>query len=98
MKQHNVVIIGGGTGGIAVAARLRRKGVSDIAIIEPSETHWYQPLWTLVGGGLEPAKKTSRPMSTLIPKGTTWIKSSATEIDPSACAVTLADGSRIGYS
>ena len=32
-----------------VAARLLRKGHTDVAVIEPSEVHYYQPLWTLVG-------------------------------------------------
>ena len=49
-KQH-VVIVGGGTAGMTVAARLRRKGFERITLVEPSEQHWYQPMWTLVGGG-----------------------------------------------
>lgn len=97
MKKHTVVIIGGGTGGITVAARLRRKGIRDIAIIEPSETHWYQPLWTLVGGGLEPAQKTRRTMASVIPKDVTWIKNFATAVDPSTNTVELRDGSSIQY-
>lgn len=44
--HHRVVIVGGGTAGISVAARLRRAGVDDIAVVDLSETHYYQPLWT----------------------------------------------------
>jgi ribulose 1,5-bisphosphate synthetase/thiazole synthase len=41
---HQIIIIGGGNGGISVAAQLLRKDQSlDIAIIEPSEKHYYQP-------------------------------------------------------
>ena len=47
--KHQILIVGGGTAGITVAARLLRKGYSDVAIIEPSNAHYYQPLWTLVG-------------------------------------------------
>ena len=56
---HNrVLIVGGGTAGITVAARLARKiGGSDIALIEPSDKHYYQPLWTLVGGGIFPKER-----------------------------------------
>lgn len=51
--HHKILIVGGGTAGITVAARLTRKiSGSDIAIIEPSDKHYYQPLWTLVGGGI----------------------------------------------
>ena len=49
-QRHQVVIIGGGTGGITVAARLKRAGLADVALIEPGDTHYYQPLWSLVGG------------------------------------------------
>jgi NADPH-dependent 2,4-dienoyl-CoA reductase/sulfur reductase-like enzyme len=50
-----VVIVGGGSAGLAVAAQLNRKlsaANNDIAIIEPKSKHYYQPLWTLVGGGV----------------------------------------------
>ena len=59
--HHEVLIVGGGTAGITVAARLRRAGVTDIAIVEPSDQHYYQPLWTLVGGGRAPPSATVRP-------------------------------------
>jgi 2-polyprenyl-6-methoxyphenol hydroxylase-like FAD-dependent oxidoreductase len=48
--KHQVLIVGGGTAGITVAARLLRKGYTDVAVIEPEDKHYYQPLWTLVGG------------------------------------------------
>ena len=83
MKKHyQILIIGGGTGGIMVAARLKRKqkGLS-VAIIEPSETHYYQPAFTLVGGGTYNMKDTSRKEASLIPTGTDWIKNKATAIN-----------------
>ena len=47
--KHQVLIVGGGSAGITVAARLLRKGYTDVAVIEPSDKHYYQPMWTLVG-------------------------------------------------
>ena len=72
--RHRVLIVGGGTAGITTAAALRRKGVSEIAVIEPSETHYYQPLWTLVGAGVVPREVTARPEASVMPKGVRWIK------------------------
>ena len=57
--KHQILIVGGGTAGITVAARMLRKGYTDVAVIEPSNTHYYQPLWTLVGGGQAKASTTA---------------------------------------
>jgi sulfide:quinone oxidoreductase len=95
--MHDVVVVGGGTAGITVAARLKRAGIKDVAIIEPSEDHYYQPLWTLVGGGQSKAADSVRPQANLIPKGQTWIKDSATAVDPDSNTVTLASGKTVKY-
>ncbi len=83
-KKHQIVIVGGGTGGIMTAAQLIRKSKSklDVAIIDPSEVHAYQPAWTLVGAGTFEMDKTKRPEKKQIPKGVTWIKDKVVELDP----------------
>jgi sulfide:quinone oxidoreductase len=45
-----------------VAARLTRGWFPnrDVAVIEPSDKHYYQPLWTLVGAGLARKETTKR--------------------------------------
>ncbi len=95
--MHQILIIGGGTAGITVAARLLRKDYSNVAIIEPSETHYYQPLWTLVGGGQAKASTTARPEASVMPKQATWIKNAASAVDPDNRTVTCADGTVYGY-
>jgi sulfide:quinone oxidoreductase len=95
--KHQIVIVGGGTAGISVAARLLRRGYSDVAVIEPSSTHYYQPLWTLVGGGQAKASSTERPESSVMPKGATWIKNGARAVDPDDHTVTCADGTTYAY-
>ena len=63
--SHAVVIIGGGAGGATVASLLlKARPDLDVAIIEPSETHWSQPAWTLVGAGAYDVEATGRPMAT----------------------------------
>lgn len=83
MLEYDVLILGGGTAGISVAARCKNTHKFDkIAIIEPSQDHYYQPLWTLVGGGLTDKERTKRPMSSVIPKGVDWIGEPGIEINP----------------
>ena len=78
-----VIIVGGGTAGICVAARLKRQLPQlKILIIEPSEKHYYQPLWTLVGAGVFPLEASCREESTLIPAGVEWLKDRVTKICP----------------
>ena len=68
-KHYNILIIGGGTAGIMTAAQLRNKDKNiSIGLIEPSEKHWYQPAWTLVGAGTYDMKKTVRPEKDFIPE------------------------------
>jgi len=96
--RFQVVIAGGGSGGISVAARLCKAiKPQNIAIIEPSDRHYYQPLWTLVGGGVVPRERTLRAESSLIPEGVTWVKDSVVSFDPEANRVRTAGGRTIGY-
>ncbi|MDH3680127.1 MAG: NAD(P)/FAD-dependent oxidoreductase [Acidimicrobiia bacterium] len=94
--HHEVVIVGGGTAGISVAARLRRR-VDDVAVIEPSDRHYYQPLWTLVGGGCAKAATTERSEASVMPRGVTWLRDAADGFDPDNNVVHTAAGQTIGY-
>ncbi|NNB88613.1 NAD(P)/FAD-dependent oxidoreductase [Corallococcus exiguus] len=96
-EHHRVLIIGGGTAGITVAARLRRKGVRGVAVVEPSAQHFYQPLWTLVGAGAADIASTVRPEADYIPEGTRWIQDRAEEVDPVRQQVLTRGGARLTY-
>jgi sulfide:quinone oxidoreductase len=95
--HHRILILGGGTGGIITASLLRRAGQTDIAILEPSSQHFYQPLWTLVGAGVVPARTTSRGEARYIPTGVRWIQDRGLEVAPDQQIVTTGSGARIGY-
>ncbi len=96
-SHYKTLIIGGGNAGISIAARLRRARQDDVAIIEPSDKHYYQPLWTLVGGGCAPAKETVRDQAKVIPKDVHWIQERATDIDPNNHTVSISSGELIRY-
>jgi len=60
-ENFKIVVVGGGNAGLSLAAQLLLKDASlSVAIIEPSEKHYYQPAWTLVGAGVYDIKKTER--------------------------------------
>ncbi len=93
--SYDIIIVGGGAAGLAVAASLKsRKSSLDIAVIDPADIHYYQPGWTMVGGGIFEASDTAKTMGSLIPRGVTWIKSAVAAFEPKDDAVIL-DGCRV---
>ena len=93
--SYDVVIVGAGAAGIAVAASIQSRTTGlDIAIIDPADIHYYQPGWTMVGGGIFDAQSTAKTMASLIPRGVHWIKSAVAAFEPKDSAVIL-DGCRV---
>lgn len=99
MKEHyQILVIGGGTGGIMIASQLIEKGLGkDIAIIEPAKYHYYQPAWTLVGAGTYSFEDTKRKMESVIPPKADWIQQKAVNIHPEKNSVTLDKGQKVTY-
>ncbi|MEM1314457.1 MAG: TIGR01244 family sulfur transferase [Pseudomonadota bacterium] len=93
--KFDVVIVGAGAAGISVAASLaQRSSDLEIAIIDPADIHYYQPGWTMVGGGVFKAQETAKTMGSLIPRGVHWIKGAVAAFEPKDSAVIL-DGCRV---
>lgn len=99
MRQHyQVLIIGGGNAGISLAAQLLRKDSKlDIAIVDPSEKHYYQPAWTLVAGGVFDINDTVRTEAEVMPEKVTWLKEAAATFEPEQNAIVTAAGNRYTY-
>ncbi|MBI1182420.1 MAG: TIGR01244 family phosphatase [Alphaproteobacteria bacterium] len=97
-KVWDVVVVGGGSAGIATAASLlrRRHGLS-VAVVEPADTHYYQPGWTMVGAGVFKPETTRRPMASVMPHGTEWMQTAASGFSPDENLVYLENGTCLAY-
>ncbi|MFP3501731.1 TIGR01244 family sulfur transferase [Burkholderia sp. SIMBA_062] len=96
--RHDIVIVGAGAAGVAVASSLLARDASlDIAVIDPADTHYYQPGWTMVGAGVFRPDTTARRMADLLPRGVKWIQAAVAGFEPDAHTVVLDGCRRIGY-
>lgn len=96
-RAHQVVVVGGGNGGLSVAGRLRRAGMTDIAVVEPSQTHYYKPLFSHIAGGTARASEAVRPQADVMPDGVGWIPDAVNAVDPQNRRVHLASGDTLRY-
>lgn len=99
-RDHKVVVVGGGSAGLSISHQLLRSGrfvQDDIAIVDPAKWHYYQPGWTLVGGGLKTKEELRRPMQSLISPRFKFYNEAVGSFSPEANQVTLANGDRLSY-
>ncbi|CAO2579049.1 Sulfide:quinone oxidoreductase, mitochondrial [Lemmus lemmus] len=97
-NHYEVLVLGGGSGGITMASRMKRKvGAENVAIVEPSERHFYQPIWTLVGAGAKQLSLSGRSTASVIPSGVEWIQDRVTELNPDKNCIRTDNGKEISY-
>ncbi|CUA80771.1 FAD/NAD(P)-binding oxidoreductase [Anoxybacillus suryakundensis] len=95
-----VAIVGAGSAGISIAARLLRKNRQlhgQVLLIDPSDKHYYQPLWTLVGGGAAKVEDSVREQASLIPDGAKWLKEAVDTFSPENNTLKTKEGSTVRY-
>ncbi|XP_031564632.1 sulfide:quinone oxidoreductase, mitochondrial-like [Actinia tenebrosa] len=96
--SYQFVVVGGGAGGLSIASSLCRAfGKGKTAVVEPSEFHYYQPLWTLVGGGIKPFSDSAALTSDVMPPLASWYKTAAAEFQPDKNLVLCEDGTELAY-
>ncbi len=97
-KHFQILVIGGGSGGITAAAHILKANPSlKLGILEPSDKHYYQPLWTLVGAGVFPREETEREEKDCIPRGAEWVQDAVSAFEPEQNRVTTAQENIITY-
>lgn len=93
-----LLVCGGGAGGCSIAAKFASKlGAGGCVVVEPSVTHYYQPMWTMVGGGMKQLKDSGRSMQAVLPKAATWLRDSVVEFQPDKDKVVTSNGTEISY-
>mmetsp|Transcript_42213 Transcript_42213/g.99041 ORF Transcript_42213/g.99041 Transcript_42213/m.99041 type:complete len:475 (-) Transcript_42213:81-1505(-) len=107
--HHKIIIVGGGTAGVTVASQLLKQDLlfkllhigkqdhRDIAVVEPSDTHFYQPLWSMVAAGLYTKDSSARPTGEIMPEHAHWIKDKVDSFRPEDNTVTLKSGCKLTY-
>ncbi|KAF7555587.1 hypothetical protein G7Z17_g2077 [Cylindrodendrum hubeiense] len=99
-KNHKVVVVGGGTAGLAISHQLLRSGKfaqDDIAVVDPAEWHDYQPGFTLAAAGLKNKEDLRKPMRTLIDRKLKFYNDSVGTFSPDDNFITLANGDKVSY-
>lgn len=98
--DHKIVVVGGGSAGLAAShglLRSRKFAPGDIAIVDPATLHHYQPGWTLVGGGLKSKEELCKPLKTLIDPKVKFYNDSVATFAPNKNEITLKSGDKLGY-
>ncbi|KAJ9618393.1 hypothetical protein H2203_008989 [Taxawa tesnikishii (nom. ined.)] len=99
-QSHKIVVIGGGSAGLTISHQLLRSGrftQDDIAIVDPSAYHDYQPGWTLVGGGLKTKQELRRPLDSLLDPKLKLCNNGVDTFSPEENFVTLSNGDKVSY-
>ncbi|XP_012258148.2 sulfide:quinone oxidoreductase, mitochondrial [Athalia rosae] len=99
-QSCKILVIGGGTAGCTMAAKFTNKfknAKDRVIVVEPSETHYYQPMFTLIGGGVKPFESCHEKMEKVLPKSAKWVKDKVTKFDPKSNTVIVGNGDSIEY-
>lgn len=96
--HYRLIVVGGGSGGCGTANKFAsRVGKGKLAVIDPATTHYYQPMWTLVGGGLKTLAQSARPSESLLPSGANWIREPVVSFQPEENRLVVAGGDVVHY-
>ena len=92
MAGKTVLILGGGTGGLVAAHRLRRMLAKEhrVVVVDRSPLYTFAPSYTWVMTGKREARRITRDLRTLSKKGIEFVMGEVERIDPAAKRVIVA--------
>lgn len=97
-RRCKTLVVGGGCGGCSIGAKLSSDfGQNECIILEPADDHYYQPMFTMIGGGMKTISQSRRSMASVLPKKVKWIKDAAVKFNPNANEVITKQGHSISY-
>lgn len=97
-SNARIVVAGGGAAGLAAASLLARLlDGARITIVEPSETHVYQPGLTLVACGVWDVGRVVGTTAEFVHDEVSWVREAVAEFDPDANRLTTSSGRAIPY-
>ena len=97
--MKTIVILGAGTAGTAMAHKLRKRLSSDweVAVVDPSTRHVYQPGLLFLPFGDETVERIVRERGETLGKGIAWHRAAVTAIDTERRRVELSEGGPLSY-
>lgn len=98
-EKVNIVIVGAGIAGLAVANRLRRQlPNAGLTILDSRKNHYYQPGYTLLATGVwNNINKVTDSNVDLLSTGIDWIQENVREFLPDNNHIITDSGQKIGY-
>jgi len=97
-RKYKLVVVGGGAGGCGTASKFVNKfAPGEVCVIDPASEHYYQPMWTLVGGGTKNLSQSVRPMKSVLPSKATWLQDSVQTFEPTKNQVVTSNGDVVSY-
>jgi sulfide:quinone oxidoreductase len=97
--MKRLVILGAGTAGTMVANRMRPRLDTDwsVTVVDPDESHLYQPGLLFLPFGARDEAAMQKPRARTLRRGVAWLRRSVVAIEPTGRTVSLDDGTALPY-